>query len=792
MKKNQSQRKNLIYLIMGVLILLLIVVGATYAFFQSRLGTGQFSAANVTTGTIDNLTFSVNDIDAGQNNNYVIDSDLETSQEDLTPIIITATQDNFGKTNTSLGDGVEARATLKANNTTNKAEAAYNVFFIIDNNDLKYTDGNKPELILKVTAPGRMGEVKNIPGLKYHDADINNPNDVSGFDITGKTGGFAITKGFKITVGENDGGQKEDVWKVEVFLINLPSDQNSNTNKTITGKVEITTGDEEGIYTIAQIKKIDPITTSTSINATLDIIAGTNSLSEYWFAIEEKGSIATASLKSKNDISNWQMETTNEHLFSGLKPYANYTIYGYVVDKEGFESDLYETELIATDAILPTVNDVQLDTKTADSITVKITSTQGTLAIETYEYKISGGDLSEPRLEEDNALTHTFRDLKDETSYTISVRAKDVKGNYGAETELKNITTNKKTLTEYCANQTLATCIPQNYQNDKSLIYHNAAAVANTDMENKNLIAGDDSYRYSGADVLLPMFGIWEAANNYVCLDDKITGPCTSDEDLYQIIGFFKNESSKQYETKLIKTSVAKPTQLGTSNAYESGNYYSWNSTYGTDDFLDNSNMWKDSNLNTENLNKFYYNYITNRATYLQNHIVDHNWIVGGMPSEESLYQNVFDVYSYELGNNKVKTTDRFCTTSKKYDFRECNQTYDLEYPAKIGLPYLSDILYSSLPRNWNSLSEYVETYNVTLETWLKDNHSYDTDWTITRAYNKDNAEANYALGNNQNDIFYAITVTDTGFIRPTFYVDSSAKITEGAGTQENPYRIGF
>ncbi len=106
MKEN---KKTVILSAIGVLTLLLIIIGAAYAYFAADLGGGTNANINASTGTTDSLTF-----DAGD------------------PIRIHATLENFAEGMESLKGSTTATATLKANNTTNQATSKYNIFFVID------------------------------------------------------------------------------------------------------------------------------------------------------------------------------------------------------------------------------------------------------------------------------------------------------------------------------------------------------------------------------------------------------------------------------------------------------------------------------------------------------------------------------------------------------------------------------------------------------------------------------------------------------------------------------------
>ena len=109
-KKNK--RKSIIYTGLAVFILLVVVLGATYAYFTAQSADGANIDTNVITGTTDNLSFSLGEM-----------------------INIYATEENFAQGMGSISDSTTGQAILKANNTTNEATARYNIYLIIENND---------------------------------------------------------------------------------------------------------------------------------------------------------------------------------------------------------------------------------------------------------------------------------------------------------------------------------------------------------------------------------------------------------------------------------------------------------------------------------------------------------------------------------------------------------------------------------------------------------------------------------------------------------------------------------
>ncbi len=321
---------------------------------------------------------------------------------------------------------------------------------------------------------------------------------------------------------------------------------------------------------------------------------------------------------------------------------------------------------------------------------------------------------------------------------------------------------------------------------ENNLYYHDG----NSNDSNSNLEAGDFSYRYSGSSA---------SVNNYVCFG----GECSNEvadpgyKNLYRIIGLFKNNAD-QYEMKIIKADEAIKEDLGEGtypeNAYikdinptlnykgkfTKNFYYSWNDTAGTTEEDNNVNMWKESNLNTQNLNKIFYESI--QSPY-KDMISEHEWQVGG----SSDFGNAKAVYESELGNNKLISTSNNCyTQGNPSKARQCNLENDLTYKANVGLMYISDYMYGTLPEFWNTKAENYSNEDVKTNNWIYIGLS---EWTISRRSDS---------GFNARGVHYPgyagitnLAVNDYG-IRPVLYLSSDVKITGGLGTEKNPYKLSM
>ena len=179
---------------------------------------------------------------------------------------------------------------------------------------------------------------------------------------------------------------------------------------------------------------------------------------------------------------------------------------------------------------------------------------------------------------------------------------------------------------------------------DNGLYYHDGiGSYTNADQE-----AGDNSYRYSGAN-----------PNNYVCFGtDEVSCP---EDNLYRIIGVFNNQ------VKLIKA-----TSYGD---------YAWESDWDTQ-----GNTWDETTKPDiyTTLNKTYYNTL---GSEWQSKIATHSWKVGGMASDASATAK--DYYDTEVGTGQS----------------------GYEETMKIGLMYVSDYGYGASEEYWTTeLYNYEQT----------------------------------------------------------------------------------
>ena len=299
---------------------------------------------------------------------------------------------------------------------------------------------------------------------------------------------------------------------------------------------------------------------------------------------------------------------------------------------------------------------------------------------------------------------------------------------------------------------------------DKS--FDTVFAVNNTDIFNEKGI------RYEGAD-----------PNNYICLDNKTSGACSSSSLLFRIIGLFEEEystngTSSAGTKKLLKI-------LDTNNYGGTiGKYWNQTQTSGK-----NYNDWSTATLKTE-LNGTYLSTLLDTSgvnSKLSSGIANAKWHLGGASSS----------------NNQTLTTEGIYTEERNTSAIYSGNPASLY--AKIGLMYPSDYGYATVG---GSTTSKTNCRTTKLYSWYSSSFSdcKNNDWLFkSQSSFVNNAEwlispnasysssAAYLNSSGSVSPYGSNSVANGKFtVRPTFYLDSSIlKIVGGLGTKDNAYRIG-
>ena len=207
-----EKKKVKLFSTIALVALALLVVGATYAYFQNQYGSASNADIKVTTYTTDVLTFETGDA-----------------------INISADQETFAQGKGNKTGSTFARATLQANNKTNTATANYYMYLNIENNTFTYTNTGTPELILQVVDKTSGNPVTSITGLDYVTITDGKNTSISGFDITNKKGLIALFSNKEISASP----KTIEEYTITITLVNHNFDQNINTGKNLNGKLII-------------------------------------------------------------------------------------------------------------------------------------------------------------------------------------------------------------------------------------------------------------------------------------------------------------------------------------------------------------------------------------------------------------------------------------------------------------------------------------------------------------------------------------------------------------------------
>ena len=239
--------------------------------------------------------------------------------------------------------------------------------------------------------------------------------------------------------------------------------------------------------------------------------------------------------------------------------------------------------------------------------------------------------------------------------------------------------------------------------------------------------AKDNSYRYAGtsADV-----------KNYICIGSSAT-TCPTD-NLYRIIGVFGDNNHGVSGQQLVK--VIKNTTYGK---------LAWNTS--------NSNDWASATLN-KTINT---SFITEKLYEIENKIATVTWKVSGYDNANS---TVNTLYTAEI-TNTTKT-----------------------HTAKIGLMYVSDYGYATIPDYWTT-----NLYNYSSAAKNKDWLCLgSTEWLVSPFTFKSGSKlsASAWIVNSSGYVSGSINLTDTFEVRPSFYLLSSVNYIGGDGTKNSPIRI--
>ncbi len=275
---------------------------------------------------------------------------------------------------------------------------------------------------------------------------------------------------------------------------------------------------------------------------------------------------------------------------------------------------------------------------------------------------------------------------------------------------------------------------------------------AGTDGSNDLYYTNNAEYRYSG-----------ETPNNYVLFNDE----------LWRIIGVFDDNSHGVTDTNLVK--IIKEEKIG--------NYMFDNKV---DNYGNGYNSWSDDSGGAEInqlLNSYYYN--SNAAPYNLAGCESPGQIYDSMSTCDfttigisDYYRNMIQESTWYLGGfSLAETTASEAYIAERGDSTSNSPGAHQKFIGNIGLMYASDYRYGSYPSGWDiGMDEAHREIN-----WLNPSDARTITpftkvssyvWSVHISY-LDEFDANLDL-----DIF------------PVLYLNTNVRITDGTGTETNPYLL--
>lgn len=209
-----ENRKNTILLtVIAVATLLVAVVGATFAYFTAQGGQSVQTPVNVQTANTSNGSFVTHD-----------------------QISINATQENFYQGAGDQTSTATATVTYTASSTA-ASNFCYTVGLQVTANNFIYTTDptNTPELTFTARKSANASDMTSATTL-IDAMDITTSSVSTLIQVPTVASGDTYTHQIDAT----QGATINDQWDFTVTLVNLDSDQNANTGKSMTGQIVFT------------------------------------------------------------------------------------------------------------------------------------------------------------------------------------------------------------------------------------------------------------------------------------------------------------------------------------------------------------------------------------------------------------------------------------------------------------------------------------------------------------------------------------------------------------------------
>ncbi len=277
-------------------------------------------------------------------------------------------------------------------------------------------------------------------------------------------------------------------------------------------------------------------------------------------------------------------------------------------------------------------------------------------------------------------------------------------------------------------------------------------------------------------------------------------------DDMYRIIGIFGENThgiKGQYLIKLIYPDTFMAEAFGTYNTDNVNGTYSgsgsdWtgskHSTPSSSYLLLNEYFYKRtkvSNTYGACANWTYYNY----DNEFKSESCDKLIVFGIKENYRQYIEDQATWYLYGYTDNKIDKHNMYLCERGGYSCKSGNKgAYDTSTKAPIGLMYPSDYLYASGYYNNIDTTNPLSGSHFATKNWL----FRGTEYTISPVTNDNMPFLVYNTGDLYISPGIGVSNYNTrssasgSIIRPSFYLKSNVKITNGTGTYDNPYTISL
>ena len=732
-----DDRKKVVLGIIGIIVLVIALLGTTYAFFEATSNGAAVRNINVHAHTVDTLTFSVSD-----------NISFETNQ------------DNFIRNGINQSGEATATAVLTPNSKTGSATDHYYLSLYLKENTTVYSASNinhDPEYLLQV-----FDSLDNLVTLNNLGTQ-KTVGTLTGYDITGKSGIFTLLNNHAITASNNT--STTETWRVVITAINHNFNQNENAGSIINGKLLVNkTG-----FDYCAINPNDCISLAVAnIPETVGktVTPSCNTATATWSNKYNQLEVSGVSSSKLDCTLTYSDATGTTPLNTYLTSLSGTTQGDGKMVHEIFGNPDYEnTSVIKTFGTTP----VYFSNTSNSSTTQDVVDSYWTFDSTTGVFTSDPSSFNNGTTFNNGNYLHAYAKVPEAGYYQICFSFVNPQGRLPNSFNI-------------AINTTLLTSVDLEYSYTQSgclkIGYFSAADYLNISQRNDNnsdkkpvitfriekfndVLEVDTGYRYEGKN-----------PNNYVMFNNE----------LWRILGVFSteydsnNDGTTDTTANLVK--IIRDESIGG---------LIWNNT--------SANNWPNSSL-YHLLNEQYYDWNTNKAT-----IGTYCYGYSNVPSNcdysikgiQDGYRNMIVKAKWYLGGGKNTSNITYDPDSIYSNERDANNIYSgnsASTPGYIGLMYESDYLYGALAsdcaRYYYSKEHSYGNANCAGKNWLYGMEQ----WTITPSIDIPMivfSVLNYGDVSDSSRMVY-----HSSLVRPVLYLSSSVYKVGGSGTTTDPYIIGM